>query len=58
MAHVSIRSVKKRFGEAQVLHGVSIEIADGSRTIAVGQQVRFRPLARFGHFQAGRVAKV
>jgi multiple sugar transport system ATP-binding protein len=36
MAHVSIRSVKKRFGEAQVLHGVSIEIADGSFTVLVG----------------------
>ena len=35
-----------------------IEIADGSRTIAVGQLVRFQPLARFGHFQAGRVVKV
>jgi multiple sugar transport system ATP-binding protein len=36
MAHVSIRSVKKRFGEAQVLHGVSIEIPDGSFTVLVG----------------------
>ena len=35
-----------------------VEIADGSRRIAVGQQVRFQPLAKFGHFQAGRVAKV
>jgi multiple sugar transport system ATP-binding protein len=36
MAQVSIRSVKKRFGEAQVLHGVSIEIPDGSFTVLVG----------------------
>ena len=35
-----------------------IEIADGTRTIDVGQAVRFQPLPRFGHFQAGRVAKV
>jgi multiple sugar transport system ATP-binding protein len=36
MANVSIRNVKKRFGEAQVLHGVSIEIPDGSFTVLVG----------------------
>jgi multiple sugar transport system ATP-binding protein len=36
MADVSIRAVKKRFGEAQVLHGVSIEIPDGSFTVLVG----------------------
>lgn len=34
-----------------------IEIADGSRSIAVGQAVRFQPLPKFGHFQAGRVTK-
>jgi multiple sugar transport system ATP-binding protein len=36
MAHVSIRSMKKRFGEVEVLHGVSIEIPDGSFTVLVG----------------------
>ena len=36
MANVSIRSIKKRFGEVQVLHGVSIEIPDGSFTVLVG----------------------
>jgi cold shock CspA family protein len=35
-----------------------IEIADGTRTIDVGQAVRFQPLPKFGHFQAGRVDKV
>jgi multiple sugar transport system ATP-binding protein len=36
MASVNIRSVSKRFGEVQVLHGVSIAIADGSFTVLVG----------------------
>lgn len=35
-----------------------IEIADGSRTIDVGQAVRFQPLPKFGRIQAGRVSKV
>jgi CspA family cold shock protein len=34
-----------------------IEIADGTRTIDAGQAVTFRPLARFGAFQAGAVEK-
>jgi len=36
MASVSIESVKKRFGEVEVLHGVDIAIADGSFTVLVG----------------------
>ena len=36
MASVQIRSVKKRFGEVEVLHGVSIDIPDGSFTVLVG----------------------
>lgn len=35
-----------------------IEIADGSRSIEVGRAVGFRPLARFGRFQAGDIQKV
>ena len=35
-----------------------VEIADGSRTIDVGQQVSFQPLPKFGHFQAGKLRKV
>lgn len=35
-----------------------IEIADGSRTIEVGQAVSFQPLPKFGRLQAGRVHKV
>ncbi len=36
MASVSIRSVKKQFGQTAVLHGVDIDIADGSFTVLVG----------------------
>ncbi|MBI5717869.1 MAG: sn-glycerol-3-phosphate ABC transporter ATP-binding protein UgpC [Burkholderiales bacterium] len=36
MAKVSIRSMKKRFGEVEILHGVSIEIPDASFTVLVG----------------------
>ncbi len=36
MASVTIRSVKKRFGETEVLHGVDINIPDGSFTVLVG----------------------
>lgn len=36
MASVSIRSVKKNFGEVPILHGVDIEIQDGSFTVLVG----------------------
>jgi multiple sugar transport system ATP-binding protein len=36
MASVAIESVKKRFGEVEVLHGVDITIPDGSFTVLVG----------------------
>jgi multiple sugar transport system ATP-binding protein len=36
MASVSIRSVKKHFGAVDILHGVDIEIGDGSFTVLVG----------------------
>ncbi len=36
MASVTIQAVKKRFGEVEVLHGVDIDIADGSFTVLVG----------------------
>ncbi len=36
MASVTIQAVKKNFGEVPVLHGVDIEIADGSFTVLVG----------------------
>src|SRR5919112_483210 len=36
MARVAIRGVKKQFGTTQVLHGVDIDIDDGSFTVLVG----------------------
>ncbi|MBS0450173.1 MAG: sn-glycerol-3-phosphate ABC transporter ATP-binding protein UgpC [Proteobacteria bacterium] len=36
MASVTIRSVKKRFGDVPILHGVDIDIRDGSFTVLVG----------------------
>jgi len=36
MSSVTIRSVRKNFGETAVLHGVDIDIADGSFTVLVG----------------------
>jgi multiple sugar transport system ATP-binding protein len=36
MASVTIRGVKKRFGDVEVLHGVDIDIQDGSFTVLVG----------------------
>jgi len=61
MANVSIRSVKKRFGDAQVLHGVSIEIADGSFTVLVGpsgcgKSTLLRMIAGLEHISDGEIA--
>jgi multiple sugar transport system ATP-binding protein len=36
MASVTIKGVRKNFGETAVLHGVDIDIADGSFTVLVG----------------------
>jgi multiple sugar transport system ATP-binding protein len=36
MASVTIRAVRKNFGEVPILHGVDIAIADGSFTVLVG----------------------
>ncbi len=36
MASVTITSVKKRFGDTEVLHGVDVSIADGTFTVLVG----------------------
>jgi cold shock CspA family protein len=35
-----------------------IEIDDRTRTIDVGQSVRFQPLPKFGQYQAGKIRKV
>ena len=36
MASVTIEAVRKNFGEVAILHGVSIDIPDGSFTVLVG----------------------
>ena len=36
MASVTIQSVRKKFGEVPILHGVDIDIPDGSFTVLVG----------------------
>ncbi|MEP6823637.1 MAG: ATP-binding cassette domain-containing protein, partial [Ramlibacter sp.] len=36
MASVTIQAVKKNFGEVPILHGVDIDIQDGSFTVLVG----------------------
>ena len=36
MASVTIQAVRKNFGEVPILHGVDIDIADGSFTVLVG----------------------
>ena len=35
-----------------------IEVADGTRTIDVGQSVAFELLPKFGRYEAGRLQKV
>ncbi|KAB2870400.1 MAG: sn-glycerol-3-phosphate ABC transporter ATP-binding protein UgpC [Ideonella sp.] len=60
MAGVEIRSVKKRFGEVEVLHGVDIEIADGSFTVLVGpsgcgKSTLLRMIAGLEHISSGEI---
>jgi multiple sugar transport system ATP-binding protein len=61
MASVSIRSVKKRFGDVQVLHGVDIDIPDGSFTVLVGpsgcgKSTLLRMIAGLENISGGEVA--
>jgi multiple sugar transport system ATP-binding protein len=60
MASVHIRSVKKRFGEVEVLHGVSIDIPDGSFTVLVGpsgcgKSTLLRMVAGLENISAGEI---
>ncbi|MFO1221438.1 MAG: sn-glycerol-3-phosphate ABC transporter ATP-binding protein UgpC [Burkholderiaceae bacterium] len=60
MASVEIRSVKKRFGEVEVLHGVDVEIADGSFTVLVGpsgcgKSTLLRMIAGLEHISSGEI---
>ena len=45
-------------GLPSITFAKSIEIADGTRTIEVGQPVGFQPLPKFGALQAGHVTKL
>jgi multiple sugar transport system ATP-binding protein len=61
MASVSIRNVIKRFGEVAVLHGVSIDIPDGSFTVLVGpsgcgKSTLLRMVAGLENISGGEVA--
>jgi multiple sugar transport system ATP-binding protein len=61
MASVSIRNVIKRFGDTAVLHGVSIEIADGSFTVLVGpsgcgKSTLLRMVAGLENISGGEIA--
>jgi len=61
MASVSIRNVIKRFGDTAVLHGVSIEIPDGSFTVLVGpsgcgKSTLLRMVAGLENISGGEIA--
>jgi multiple sugar transport system ATP-binding protein len=61
MASVSFREVKKNFGNTQVLHGISLEIADGEFMVLVGpsgcgKSTLLRMLAGLEDITAGTIA--
>ena len=61
MANVSIRNVRKAFGSTEVLHGVSVEIADGEFVILVGpsgcgKSTLLRMIAGLENITAGEIA--
>ena len=60
MASVAIEAVKKNFGETAVLHGVSIDIPDGSFTVLVGpsgcgKSTLLRMIAGLEHISGGEI---
>jgi ABC-type sugar transport system ATPase subunit len=60
MASVTIQSVRKSFGETAVLHGVDIDIADGSFTVLVGpsgcgKSTLLRMIAGLEEISAGEI---
>src|SRR6478735_5082803 len=60
MASVTIQSVRKTFGETPILHGVDIEIADGSFTVLVGpsgcgKSTLLRMIAGLEHVTGGEI---
>ena len=60
MASVTIASIKKNFGEVPILHGVDIDIQDGSFTVLVGpsgcgKSTLLRMIAGLEHISAGEI---
>ena len=61
MATVGIRDVRKRFGNFEVLHGVSVDIADGEFVVLVGpsgcgKSTLLRMLAGLENISAGEIS--
>jgi multiple sugar transport system ATP-binding protein len=61
MGSVSIRNVRKSYGSVEILHGVSIDIADGEFVVLVGpsgcgKSTLLRMLAGLEEISAGEVA--
>ena len=61
MASVDIRNVRKAFGSTQVLHGVSVDIADGQFVVLVGpsgcgKSTLLRMLAGLENITGGEIA--
>jgi multiple sugar transport system ATP-binding protein len=60
MASVTIQAVKKNFGETPILHGVDIQIPDGSFTVLVGpsgcgKSTLLRMIAGLEHISGGEI---
>ena len=60
MASVTIQAVKKNFGDTAVLHGVDIDIPDGSFTVLVGpsgcgKSTLLRMIAGLEHISGGEI---
>ena len=61
MATVDIRDVRKAFGPFEVLHGVSVDIADGEFVVLVGpsgcgKSTLLRMLAGLENITSGEIA--
>src|SRR5712675_727108 len=61
MATVEIRNVRKAFGPVEVLHGVSVDIADGEFVVLVGpsgcgKSTLLRMLAGLENITSGEIA--